>query len=266
VSDADELDERYTGIEARYENAHLAGERVRLRFEFDTYHQQWNRNTLEAAAAEGLEPYRTRENFQPSVGVRVARPLTVSFGASFETMADLSRPDRETAANSLIASARYHREWENAASQQFLDGVYDLRAATRGLASDSGYTRHRWDLHYQFTQGRHQVTEDFAVGALMGRAPLFERFVLGNSTALRGWNKYDLDPIGGNRMVRNSVEYRYGVMQLFYDSGAVWGSGRGAAARNSIGAGLRQGPFSLAVAFPLREGKVEPVFIVGMNY
>ena len=60
---------------------------------------------------------------------------------------------------------------------------------------------------------------------ITGRAPLFERFVLGNSTTLRGWNKYELDPLGGNRMVHNSVEYRYGVFQVFYDSGAIWDSG-----------------------------------------
>jgi outer membrane protein assembly factor BamA len=83
---------------------------------------------------------------------------------------------------------------------------------------------------------------------------------------LRGWNKYDVDPIGGNRMVNNSVEYRYGALQVFYDTGAVWNSGVGAIVRNSLGAGLREGLFSLAVAFPVREGRMDPVFMLGMNY
>ena len=48
----------------------------------------------------------------------------------------------------------------------------------------------------------------------------------GNSYYLRGWNKYDIDPIGGNRLVHNSVEYRYGPFQAFYDAGAVWDSGQ----------------------------------------
>ena len=43
-----------------------------------------------------------------------------------------------------------------------------------------------------------------------GRAPLDDRFVLGNTYYLRGWNKYEIDPLGGNRVVSNSVEYRYG--------------------------------------------------------
>ena len=32
-------------------------------------------------------------------------------------------------------------------------------------------------------------------GVLTGTAPLFERFSLGNTTTLRGWNKYDLAPL-----------------------------------------------------------------------
>lgn len=67
-------------------------------------------------------------------------------------------------------------------------------------------------------------------------------------------------------MVHNSVEYRYSAFQIFYDAGAIWDSGQNATARHSLGVGLRHGSFSLAVAFPVREGKVEPVFMVGMNY
>lgn len=95
---------------------------------------------------------------------------------------------------------------------------------------------------------------------------LFERFVLGNSSTLRGWNKFDLDPLGGNRMVHNSVEYRYGVFQAFYDSGAIWDRPDAAVLRHSVGVGLRQGVFSLAVAFPLKEGRIDPIFMMGMNY
>jgi len=103
-------------------------------------------------------------------------------------------------------------------------------------------------------------------GMILGTAPLFERFVLGNSTSLRGWNKFDVDPLGGNRVVHNSVEYHYGVFQVFCDQGAVWDSGQAAVARTSVGAGLRQGIFSVALAFPLRDGRMDPVFMVGMNY
>jgi outer membrane protein assembly factor BamA len=103
-------------------------------------------------------------------------------------------------------------------------------------------------------------------GIISGRAPLFERYVLGTSSTLRGWNKYDIDPLGGDRMAHNSLEYRYRMFEVFYDVGAVWTRGQPAVPRHAVGAGLRQGGFSLAVAFPVRENRVEPVFMVGMNY
>jgi len=134
------------------------------------------------------------------------------------------------------------------------------------LGSDFAYARHRWELRYMLTHGKSVVIDDLTSGMITGRAPLFERFVLGNSSTLRGWNKYELDPLGGNRMVHNTVEYRYGVFQLFYDSGAIWDDGEAAVVRHSAGVGLRQGNFSLAVAFPIREGHIDPIFMVGMNY
>jgi len=144
--------------------------------------------------------------------------------------------------------------------------MYDLRMGTRSLGSDFVYGRHRWQFRYALTHGKHTLTDQATAGLITGQAPLFERFVLGNSTMLRGWNKYDIDPLGGNRMLHNSVEYRYGALQIFYDSGAIWDSGQTAIARNSIGCGLRQGAFFIAMAFPLRENRVEPIFMVGMNY
>jgi outer membrane protein assembly factor BamA len=83
---------------------------------------------------------------------------------------------------------------------------------------------------------------------------------------LRGWNRFEINPLGGNRMAHNSVEYRYGPFQAFYDSGAVWDSGQPAIIRHSFGWGMHQGPVFLAVAFPARAGKMYPVFMVGMNY
>jgi len=121
-------------------------------------------------------------------------------------------------------------------------------------------------VRYSLTHGKHSVADDLTGGLLTGNAPLFERFVLGNSWSLRGWNKNDIDPIGGNRMLNNSVEYRYGALEVFYDTGAVWNSGTAATTRNSVGTGIREGLFTLAVAFPLKDGRTDPVFMLGMNY
>ena len=78
TSDGDELLERYTGLEARYENTHLGSDRLRFRFEFDTFHDLWNDSTR---GADASAIYRTRQSFEPVLTLQVARPLSVSFGA-----------------------------------------------------------------------------------------------------------------------------------------------------------------------------------------
>jgi Omp85 superfamily domain len=267
VSDADELPERYAGMVARYENTSLGTDRVHLRFAFEDYHEQWNAATVAAAPADAFETsaiYRARDNFQPEVTFALARPLTLSIGASFEQMQFAAAPNES--ANALVTTLRYHRRLEDSDNQHDLDAGYTLRAATKVLGSDFIYARHRWEFRYMLTRGKSVVIDDATAGFIGGRAPLYERFTLGNSSTLRGWNKYELDPLGGSRMVHNTAEYRYGVFQIFYDSGMVWDRTDTATLRHSAGVGLRQGNFSLAVAFPIREGHIDPVFMVGMNY
>jgi hypothetical protein len=200
------------------------------------------------------------------VSLVVARPLTVSFGASFERLEDQGPAARIQAADAFLANVNFHEELEGAAYQHNFNGEYDLRMGTRSLGSDFVYARHRWLVRYTMKHGKHLLADEAEAGFIGGQAPLYERFVLGNSTTLRGWNKNDIDPMGGNRMVHNSVDYRYGLIQVFYDSGAIWDNGQTAVARNSVGAGLREGALSLAMAFPLGRGGCYPVFMVGMNY
>ncbi len=181
-------------------------------------------------------------------------------------MQDMTPAAQTESANAALTSIRYYRRFDDSDYQQDVNAEYNLRAATHLLASDFAYARHRWSFRYAVSHGKHSLTDQWTAGTISGQAPLFERYVLGNTTTLRGWNKYDIDPVGGNRMVHNSVDYRYGVFQAFYDSGAVWDSGQPVVTRHSVGAGLRQGPLFVAVAFPLREGRVDPIFMVGMNY
>ena len=171
------------------------------------------------------------------------------------------------AANAVVAAARYHRRMEDSGSGQHdLDAGYSLRAATRVLDSDFVYARHRASVRYAYERGRHVILDQAMAGAIAGRAPMFERFVLGTSSTLRGWNKFDLEPLGADRMAHNTLEYRYRWLEVFYDAGAVWSQGQAAVARHAVGMGVRQNGFSVAVAFPVRENRVEPIFIMGMNY
>jgi outer membrane protein assembly factor BamA len=159
---------------------------------------------------------------------------------------------------------RYHQRLEESDNQQDLDASYSLGAATRILDSDFVYTSHAWGVRYQLTHGKNVLSDSFSGGVITGRAPLDDRFVLGNSVYLRGWNKYEIDPLGGNRMVHNTVDYHYGLFRVFYDTGAIWDEGQAAVPRHSLGVGLRESVFTLAVAFPMRLGRVEPVFIMGV--
>jgi Omp85 superfamily domain len=270
VSDGDDLVERYSGVVARYEDNHLGSDRVRAEFEFATYHELWNPSTRDALAGsvtsgETSGLYRTRQDIEPGITFVLAKPLTLTVGAGFEEFQDSGSAQTE-AANAITSSLTYRRQFEDADFQQNLDAGYDLRAATKLMASDFAYLRHHWLLHYVLTHGKHVLSDRLIAGMLVGRAPLFERFVLGNSTTLRGWNRYEFDPLGGNRVVHNSVEYRYGWFESFYDAGAVWDAGRPITFRHSVGAGVHQGPVFLAVAFPLRSGRMDPVFMVNMNY
>jgi hypothetical protein len=119
----------------------------------------------------------------------------------------------------LISSLRYHRRLADSEYPQDVDAAYTLRAATKLLGTDFAYTSHVVGLHYRVSHGKHQVIDQVQAGSIGGQAPLADRFVAGNSYYLRGWNKYDIDPIGGNRLVHNSIEYRYGPFQAFYDAG-----------------------------------------------
>ena len=269
ASDGDTLNERFAGVSARYENKHLGTDRVNLRFQFESYHEQWNQNTLNALA---LNPsltsaaYRTRQNFQPTAVIVLAKPLTLEIGMGSERFENQFPAAHYEGANALITTLRYHRRLAESDYQQDVDAGYTLRAATKLLNTDFVYNSHTFGLHYRVGHGKHQVLESVEAGAIGGKAPLADRFVAGNSSYLRGWNKYDIDPIGGNRLIHNSVEYRYGPLQAFYDAGAVWDSGQQAIVRHSLGVGFKESIFSLAIAFPVRSGRVEPILMMGMIY
>jgi hypothetical protein len=272
VSDGDALVERYTGFLARYENTRLGTDRTHLRFEFETYHDNWNGATRAALAAgapgsdltSGI--YRSRENFEPTLVFVVARPLTLSVGTSFQRLQEEAPGMPIDAANAFITSLQYQRHSEDAENRQDFDAGYSVRAGTRMLGSDFVYARQHFDARYTFARGKHVLIDEVQGGYITGRAPLFERYVAGNSALLRGWNRYEIDPFGGNRIVHNSVDYRYGMFQVFYDTGAVWDGGQPAIPRHSVGVGVRQSAFFLAIAFPVREGHADPIFLVGMNY
>jgi hypothetical protein len=267
VSNGDWLPERFSGIVARYEDKHLATNRVSLQFEAETYHTQWNQASLLAVSQNPLDAptlYRSRQAFQPTATVVVAKPLSLTVGVRVERFEDEGPAAHVEAADAAIADLHYHQSFEGPDSQQDFDANCSVHASTRLFNSDYEYTERTAGVRYQLRRGKSTLTENAWGGYITGLAPLSDRFVLGNAEYLRGWNKYEIDPLGGNRAISNSVEYHYGPFQAFYDAGAIWEEGQPIVARHSVGLGLRESVFSLAVAIPVRSGRVEPIFMMGI--
>ncbi len=282
ISNGDELVERYAGVRARFERLSLFTDRAQLRFDFGTYHAQWNRATL---AALDTRPdlagiYRARQSFAPSLTIQITPQISWSAGVDFERFQTQFPAAHTQAANAVTSTLRFDERWKGARSRQGLNAGYGLRAATRQLDSDFAYTRHTWDARYFYEFGRQRVMANFYAGELTGRAPLFERFVAGNSQFLRGWNRWDLAPLGGDQLVHGKLDYQYDMFRVFYDTGSVWDRGQHPVARHSLGVGLqldhhfwkrpdnggyRKG-LLLAVAFPVKDGRAEPVFLMGLDF
>lgn len=272
VSDGDRLSERYAGIQAGFERRHVGTDRLGLRFDFSSYHEQWNQATLLQAAPDDI--YRTRTHFSPMATVVILEPLEVSFGVDFARYR-LSLPVAKTeSSNAVVTTLRYHQRWGSASGaprgndegEHDLRASYSVRAGTHFLESDPVFARHQAEVRYRFRRGRQDLSVGFLAGIISGRAPLFERFVLGNAETLRGWNKFDLDPLGASHVAHGSIDYSYRSFLVFYDTGAVWDRPEEREQKQSLGLGCKKGGFQLAMAFPVKSGTVNPVFYAGMNF
>lgn len=288
-SNGDDLVERFTGFSTRYEDGHLFSDRLKFALGVEGYHDIWNSASRQSVLGEGAQTgvnglaadaskqfalYRSRRNIAPAVTFELTRELSVSVGASFESM-EMEAPavtggDASKSANAATGEVNFGYTREGTESEQRWDAKYSVRAATRELGSDYVYRRQEVSLRYKWRHGKHMVADRMTAGTIRGNAPLFERFVLGNSSTLFGWDRYAIDPLGGSRMAHNSVSYGRQMQQttaeVFYDTGVVGEGDRLGTLRHSVGFGVRQGIFNIAMAFPLFEGRIAAVFMAGMNY
>jgi hypothetical protein len=270
LSDADQLLERNAGIRLRYENRKLGTDLVHLRIDFDSYHQSFNAATegalLENPGVPGI--YRARQNFAPSLSLFPTRDLMLSVGTSFQRF-QMQYPMLHTeTAYAGTADIRYRHKLESRNGyRQDLSAGYSMRTATRILESDYVYARHYFTADYTLSKGKSLFGAHFIGGSIAGTAPLFERFSFGNSSTLRGWNKFDVAPLGGTRAAHGSLEYRYRPFHIFYDVGKVWDPGQSAHVRHGLGFGLAtKSGFFASLAFPMRLHDVAPVFMMGFGF
>jgi hypothetical protein len=247
-TDGDTLTERFKGYTMGFESRMLGTPRLGAKVRFDTFGVRWKSQTEELMALTPGIPgaYRSRQSIDPSIAIGISRNLYATVGANFTELEMMLPVEHWESAHEATASLTYHSPTlkQGTGTHAFSSG-YEIRTATRTLDSDFVYTRHTWRGAYVGTFGHNKFKFSYLGGRLTGNAPLFVRYSLGNTATLRGWNKYDIDPVGGNRVFHLSTEWSYKYFGVFMDNGSIWTGGQDATNRSSFGVFL--GPLKVGV-------------------
>lgn len=269
IDNADDLVEEYSGFGLRFETRKLGTERLGASLEWSTFNQDWRDVTLNALAANPALPpaYDGRTTVTPLVTVALTRHVRFSAGVGISEVEPLSGVPESQMANAAIGSLGYSQHWEGSSGPRHdVDTGLLVRAGSEALESDYVYTRTFAQGLYRYSWSKHSVLLSGMAGGISGAAPLFERFSLGDSQTLRGWDKYAITPTGGDRMFHASVEYDYRGLALFLDTGSVWDHGHEAHTRVSVGGGYNPGPVFFTIGFPLNTDEVSAVFTMGIRF
>lgn len=135
------------------------------------------------------------------------------------------------------------------------------------LGGDFNFQKYSVDYRYYYRQGVNNVLAmNFAAGYINGDTPLSQRFSIGGSDTLRGYNDYAFK---GSSMLRSSIEYRVPLIKkvqgvIFTDAGYAWSKDYDESnfelglMKYSAGVGLRinspLGPLRLDYGIPLNGG------------
>ena len=267
---ADPLIEEYSGFALRVESRRLGSDRVGMFFEWATFDQDWRDATLAALPFNPQIPdlYRNRMSFTPLLKFAFTRQLNIAGGVGITELDPLSDESAlpSQMANVAIGSVRYKQQWgESSKPVHEAGATFTVRAATTALESDFTYERYVAEGDYRFQRGKQGVLLSGMAGSISGAAPLFERFSLGNSRTLRGWDKYDISPAGGDRMFYTSAEYSVRALSLFLDGGSVWDAGTQKKVRFSTGVSFSPGPVFFTLGFPINTDEFRAVFTMGFR-
>jgi hypothetical protein len=267
IDHADDLIEEYSGFGLRFESRRLGTDRLGALFEWSTFDQSWRDATVAASAGlpERYWLYDQRSTITPLISFAVNRRLTVSGGVGITELEPQSGASESLMANALILSVGYTHKGRNSDGHD-LGAGFIVRAGTKTLESDFEYQRYLGQAEYRFRRDRHTVLVSGLGGGISGDAPLFERFSLGDSRTLRGWDKYDIAPVGGDRVFHATLEYRYSVLAFFLDTGSVWDPDTDARVRVASGVGIDTDSFFMTLGFPLNTDNVRAVFTTGVRF
>jgi len=278
VNDPDALIERNIGGGLGY-SASLRD--FGLKLEYSSYRAQWKPNTIQADARSAESPglYRLRDTLSGSAQINVPNRIDISGGVSLAELQMQSPVPGFRKDNALTGSlgAGYGglKGFEADQKSYRLSWAYSIRAGTGALGSDFVYARHEIDINYTALQSRKLLTRVHAfAGRTSGNAPMFERFSLGNARTLRGWTKYEIAPLGGNRVAYVSAEHTFKFVTPFYDLGSVWNTGQPVVFHQSVGVRIvppckgsaHQIPLCwipITLGFPIRSSHAQPMFTAG---
>ena len=274
-SNADDLLEENSGFGIRVESRRLGTERLGMFVDWSTQDVDWREPTLAALSANPqlARPYRHRVSFTPLLKFAFTPQVSVAGGVGITELDPLPGEGEDASglpsqmANVAIGSVRYKQQWSSSPRlTHYAGAALTVRKGLSGLESDYVYDRYVGEADYLFHSGRHRVFVSGMGGRITGDAPLFERFTLGDSRTLRGWDKYDISPAGGDRVFHASVEYRFRGAMLFVDTGSVWSAGDDKRIRFSTGGGFARGPFFFTIGFPLNTDDVRAVVTMGFRF
>ena len=275
VNDGNQLIERDEGFRVGFENIKAGTEYLGFKIDYFDYHLKWKEATQFALESAPDVPgiYRERRGIEPTLTFTFDPRVRFNAGVSISELQIQFPLIHFQNVNAGTGTVTYEDTWNDAGRyEQHVKASYNVRAASNNLDSDFIYTRHFGDVNYSANFHHSEFVGSFMAGTVSGNPPLFDRFSLGNADTLRGWNKYDLDPIGGNRLLYGSLEYRFTVLQLFYDVGSVWDSGQPHKTSHSFGFGLHgrgDDRWFLTFGVPIRSGHIQPLkplFMMGVRF
>lgn len=278
----EDLIEEYAGFSVGYENRLAGTERLGFGIEFSRYRQKWRRPTLDLLAASPAIPdaYRVRQTIEPTITFAFSPSLRIRTGVAVTDLESYADSPRSESSAAVVGGIEFDRSWESGPNTEHDFRVsYLVRSGTRTLESDLVYARHFGEVLYEYRRDHSAVASEFFAGRITGPAPLYERFSIGNASTLRGWNKFDIAPVGGDHVVHHTLEYRYRGFAVFQDTGAIWNDGEDPRVRLSAGfgyhsrsrmPGLGNGDdnedVSVFIAFPIRSERVKPMFMLKVRF
>jgi len=267
LADGDDLVEEYSGWGLRFETRRIGTKRLGASLEWTAFDPDWRSQTLDAIAADASLPslYDARSTLTPLVKFAFTPELTIAAGVGVTELDPRAPAVASQMANAAIGILDFDKRWDSKRGGQRLESEFRVRSGTHTLESDLAYKRYSAQASYEYDYGRHHAVATAMGGSASATAPMFERFTLGDTRTLRGWDKYAIAPAGGNRMVYASVEYGYSGVGVFLDMGSVWDRPADRRFRVSTGLSFHAGPAFASVGFPLNTDNLTAVFSLGVR-